>query len=213
MTAYRANDIINRVFARRYLRPDIKPALALKKLLQAGRSGQVFSDICLLYAARNDRLLRDAVTELYWPAVSEGRLAMSPSFVVEFLRQAERDGRIEEPWSEQVKVKIARGVLKALTDFGLMHEIGRGRRELAHFRPTDRAIVYLAYELHFSGATDAGVVGNQDWRLFGLTPSDVTSALDRLSGEGWWLAQTAGSLVRISWKHSRMEDVVDAFTR
>jgi Putative inner membrane protein (DUF1819) len=213
LTAYRANDIINRVFARRYLRPEIKPALALKKLLQAGQSGQVFSDICFLYAARNDRLLRDTVTELYWPAVSEGRLVMSPSFVVEFLRQAERDGRIEEPWSEQVKLKIARGVLKALTDFGLMHEVAPGRRELVHFRPTDRTIVYLAHDLHFSGSTDAGVVRHEDWRLFGLAPTEVTSTLDRLSGEGWWLAQTAGSLIRISWKHANMEEVVDALSR
>ena len=126
MTAYRASDIVRRVFARRFLRPDKQPALLLKRLLERGQPGQLFSDLCLLYAARNDDLIRDAVIYLYWPALSEGRLTISPAFVVEFLRQAERDGRMSEPWSEQVKLKVARGVLKAMADFGLLREVGRG---------------------------------------------------------------------------------------
>jgi hypothetical protein len=133
--------------------------------------------------------------------------------VVEFLRQAEREGRIENPWSEQVKLKVARGVLKAMAGFGLLVEVSRSRRELVHFRPTDRTIVCLAYDLHFVGSTDAGLVDDKDWALFGLTPRDVASALDRLSGEGWWLAQVAGSVVRITWKYGSMEEVVDALAR
>jgi hypothetical protein len=213
MTAYRARDIVQRVFARRFLRPDNKPALLLKRLLERGRAGQLFSDLCLLYASRNDDLIRDTVTHLYWPALSEGRLTLTPANVVEFLRQAEREARIPEPWSEQVKLKAARGVLKAMADFGLLVEVSRGRRELVHFRPTDRTIVFLAHDLHFLGSTDAGVVDHKDWALFGLIRRDVASALDRLSGEGWWLAQVAGSVVRITWKYGSMEEVVDALAR
>ena len=54
----------------------------------------MFSDLCLIYAARNDDLLRDAIVDLYWPALAEGRLTLSPTHVVEFLREAERDGRV-----------------------------------------------------------------------------------------------------------------------
>jgi hypothetical protein len=213
MTAYRARDIVNRVFARRYFRPDQRPAILLKRLLAQNQSGQLFSDLCFLYAARADDLIRDVVTKLYWPALSNGRLTLSPEYVVEFLRQAEREGKISEPWSEQVKLKVARGVLKAIADFGLLVEMGRSRRELVHFRPTDRTIVFLAYDLHLTGFTDAGVVDHSDWALFGFNNKDVATAFDRLSGEGWWIAQVAGSVVRISWKYSSMEEVVDAITR
>jgi hypothetical protein len=120
---------------------------------------------------------------------------------------------MKEPWSEQVKLKVARGILKAMTDFGLLVEVSRGRRELVHFRPADRTIVFLAYDLHFGGSTDAGVVDHRDWTILGLSGRDVASALDRLSGEGWWIAQVAGSVVRITWKHASMEEVVDALTR
>lgn len=213
MTAYRAGDIVGRVFAWRFLRPNNRPAILLKRLVENSGSGQLFSDLCLLYAARNDNLIRDTVTHLYWPGLSEGRLSFSPSYVVEFLRQAEQDGRIQEPWSEQVKLKVARGVLKAMADFGLMREVARGKREPVHFRPTDRTIVYLAYDLHFAGSTDSGVVSHGDWALFGLSPADTASALDRLSSEGWWLAQVAGSVIRVTWKFRNMEEVVDALTR
>jgi len=213
MTTYRARDIVKRVFARRYLRPDHRPALLLKRLLERNQLAQVFSDLCLLYAARADDLIRDVVIHLYWPASSSGKLTLAPEYVVEFLRQADREGKILEPWSEQVKLKVARGILKAMADFGLLVEVRRGRRELVHFRPTDLTLVFLAYDLHFSGSTDAGLVGHRDWAVFGLTSKDVALALDRLSGEGWWLAQVAGSVVRISWKYYSMEEVVDAFAR
>jgi hypothetical protein len=180
MTAYRASDIVDRMFAWRFLRPDSRPALLLKRLLERGQAGHLFSDLCLLYASRNDDLLR---------------------------------GRMQKPWSEQVKIKVARGVLKAMADFGLMVEVSRTRRELVRFRPADRTIVYLAYELHFAGSTDAAVVDHRDWSLFGLTRAEVASALDRLSGEGWWLAQVAGSVVRVTWKFANMEEVVDAIAR
>lgn len=213
MTAYRARDIVNRVFAKRYLHPDQRPAALLKRLLNLNQSVQVFSDLCFLYAARADDLIRDTVTQLYWPALSSGRLTLRPEHVVEFLRQAEREGKISEPWSEQVKLKVARGVLKTMADFGLLVEVSRGRRELVHFRPSDLTIVFLAYDLHFNGSTDSGVVSHKDWALFGLTSNHVASALDRLGGDRWWLAQIAGSVVRISWKYSSMEDVVDALAR
>jgi hypothetical protein len=213
MTARRATDIVCRVFARRFLRPNDRPAFLLKRLLAKKQSGQLFADLCLLYAARNDDLIRDVVTHVYWPALSDGRLTISPPYLVEFLRQAERDGRMSEPWSEQVKLRVARGILKAVADFGLLRETARGRRELVHFRPADDTIVYLAYDLHLAGQTDAGLAQCKDWALFGMRAGDLTSALDRLSGEGWWLAQVAGSLVRITWKYAGMVEVVDALAR
>src|SRR5262249_48574056 len=54
MTAYRVNDIVRRVFARRFLRPDLPPARLLKQLVERDYPDQLFSDLCLVYAARSD---------------------------------------------------------------------------------------------------------------------------------------------------------------
>jgi hypothetical protein len=209
-TAYRARDIVRRVFARRFLQPDDRAARQLKRLLEALPSGAWFSDLCLLYAARADQLLREVTTKLYWPAIDEGRLTVIPDTVVRFLREAQHQGRMQKPWSNAVQVKVARGLLKALTGFGLLREVARGRRETVVYQPTDLALVYLAYDLHASGLTDAGVVEHADWELYGIRRAHRFEVLNRLGGEGWWVAQGAGSVVRITWKHDTLEEAVDA---
>ena len=47
---------------------------------------------------------------------------------------------------------------------------------------------------------------------FSFTLLDVDGRV-LLSGEGWWLAQVAGSVVRVTWKYASMEEVVDALAR
>ena len=101
-------------------------------------------------------------------------------------------------------------MLRALRDFGLLQEHERGRREIVVHRIDDRAIIYLAHELHFAGLTDAAVVGHDDWAVFGLHRSDVVTAMERLTGDGWWIVQAAGELVRVAWRYRSMEEVIDA---
>src|SRR3989442_15390447 len=60
-TAQRADDIVRRVFARRFLLPDDRPACALKRFVESGRLGALIADLSLLYAARQDALLYDAI--------------------------------------------------------------------------------------------------------------------------------------------------------
>src|SRR5207249_7119769 len=76
MTAQRADDVVRRVFARRLLLPDDRPARALKRLVGSARLGQIVIDLCLLYAARQDALLHDAIVKVYWPAVNAGQLVL-----------------------------------------------------------------------------------------------------------------------------------------
>jgi hypothetical protein len=209
-TAYRVRDIVRRVFARRYLQPDHHPARNLKRLLESLASGPWFSDLCFLYAARADRLLYDVVTEFYLPAMDEGRLTVLPGAIVEFIQEAQQKGRMPSPWSKPVQIKVARGLLKALTDFGLLREVARGRRETVIYHPTDLALVYLAHDLHASGLTDAALLDHADWELYGIRPSHRFEVLNRLGGDGWWIAQGAGSVVRITWKYDTLEEAVDA---
>lgn len=208
-TAQRAKDVVRRVFANRFLVPDEAPAKYLHRLLQRNKSGQFFSDLCLVYSSRNDALLRDVIIQVYWPAVAEGHLFITPKEVVQFIRKAEEQGRIPQPWSEPVKIKAARGLLRALVEYGLIRDVHR-QREIIMYHVTDETIAFLAYYLHFRGLSDAALVAHEDWKLFGLKDQDVVAALDRLAGDGWWLTQTAGSVVRMSWKYKCMEEVVDA---
>src|ERR1041385_3403146 len=180
MSADRVRVFVERVFPERYLRSGGRPATLLKRLLERDQSDQLFADLCLLYAARQNQILRDVVSFVYWPAVSEGSRTLSQKSVLTFFRQAARDYQITERWSEQVKVKVAQSLLKAMTEFKLMEAKGK----LVHFQPTKWAVVYLVYDLHFTESTDVGVADHEDWRLFGFRRSEVISTLDGRGVEG-----------------------------
>jgi len=212
-TASRVDDIVSGVFARRFLRPTDRPAQLLRRLLERGPGGALFNDLCLLYAARHDALLRDVIVGVYWPAARRRRLVVNPDDIAAFLSQAEEAGRISPPWSREVRRRVVSGALRTLVDLGLLRGVRRGPREILSYRPADATIVFLAHDLHFAGASDAALVGHEDWALFGLSPGDVTIALDRMTADGHWIVQAAGSLVRITWKWKSMEEVVDALAR
>jgi len=49
--------------------------------------------------------------------------------------------------------------------------------------------------------------------LFGLAKDDVLDELKRLSLKGHVIVQVAGDVVRISWKHSNMQELCDVLTQ
>lgn len=212
-TAHRVYDVVRRVFAVRFIDPPGCPARNLKRLVEARPAGDWFRHLALLYAARADAVLRDGVVCFYRRAAAEGRLRLGTQDAVDFLQEAERAGVVPYPWSPSVRERVAQGLLRQLTEYGLLGEPARGFREMLRFRPDPLAVAYLAFDLHFAGATDAGVVAHPDWRLWQLEEPDARHALDDLSRHGLWIFQAAGSVVRISWRPATMEEAVDALAR
>lgn len=208
-TAYRVNDIVRRGFAPRFLLPRPSPAEHLKRLLEQRAPGDWFGNLCLLCAARADVLVRDAVTVMLRRARDEGRLALSLDAVISFLRDSQAEGKMITPWSLETKKKVARGLLKMLTDFGFLRHSNRGAREIRPFRPEPLAAAYLAFDLHFQGCSDTTVVNHPDWRIWLLEEPAVRATLDELSRHDLWVFQAAGSVVRITWNVSSMEEAVD----
>jgi hypothetical protein len=208
-TAHRVNDIVRKAFAPRFLLPDPWAARHVKRLLAKRPVGDWFGNLCALHAARADAFVRDAVTVLLCRARDEGRLALSVDAVMSFLSRAEEEGKMEAPWSWETKRKVARGLLKMLTEFGFLRRAARGPREIRAFRPEPIAVAYLAFDLHFKGLTDMAVVSHPDWEVWVLDEPAVRAALDDLSRHGLWVFQAAGSVVRITWNVSSMEEAVD----
>jgi BrxA len=208
-TARRVLDIV-RVFTLRFLTPTDAPARCLQALVAGNAPRELYSDLVFYYTALRDDLLRDFVVQRYWPAVREGRLTLSNHEVRSLILDAELDGRIRAPWSAEIKRDMAGRVMIALTEFGLLTEFKPAKREILPYRPADVTLAYLAYLLHGEGVTDASLAEQPAWTLFGLEPQDVWNRLDALAGDGWFIVQRAGQVVRITWTYSAMEEVVHA---
>lgn len=208
-TARRVSDIV-RVFTTRFLMPSDTPARHLRYFVVKNAPRQIFSDLVFYYTAQQDDLLRDFTVFYYWHAVREGRITFTPQDVRHLILEAEQDGRIRSPWSAAIKRDMAARVLNTLTDFGLLNLVKSSVREVAPYRPADGTVVYISYLLHTNGITDSSLAEHSAWALFGLQVEDVWNRLEILAGDGWFIIQRAGQVVRITWKYQSQEDVVNA---
>ncbi len=54
---------------------------------------------------------------------------------------------------------------------------------------------------------------HDDWQLFGLDRQDVLEEMRRLSLKGFLLIQSAGDMVRVSWKIPTLEALCDVLSQ
>ena len=146
---------------------------------------------------------------MFWPACRRRRSTLTTGDVIAFIAEATDRGWIERPWSPNVQVRIARGVLSTLRDVGFLREDRRGHRELVPYHLSDECAAFLAYDLHEAGLTDSAMSENPDWRLFGFDKGRVLRRLDDLGENKGMLVQRAGSVVRITWKYQSVEDLLN----
>ena len=212
-TAYRTRDVVTRVFAPRLLRPTDKPARILQRVLSSGMSGRVFTELLFVFTARQDPLIYDFTTRVYWPAARRGRPVLDTDSMLSFLSEAHYDGRLDNQWSENVSVRIARCVLGLLRDIGFLREAVRGRKEIVNYRMSDEGAAMLARDLHESGTTDSSLCNHPDWVLFGMTPSEVVERLDGIGEHRGVIVQRAGSVVHFTWVVKSFEELIDVLAR
>ena len=212
-TAYRTRDVVRRVFAPRFLRPNDKPARILRQVLASGLPGRVFTELLFLFTARQDPLVYDFTIREYWPAVRRGRPVLDTDPMLSFLSEAHCDGRLDNQWSENVSVRIARCVLGLLRDVGFLREVVRGRREIVNYHMSDEGAAVLARELNESGVTDSSLCNHPDWGLFGMTPAEVVERLDGLGEHRGVIVQRAGSVVHFTWVVKSIEELIDVLAR
>jgi hypothetical protein len=208
-TALRVNDIVGRIFAVRYLSEGGRSAENIKLLLDLGATERSLSQLFFLHAARGHNILRDFVAEVYWGRVMAGSNEVTKQDAMDFVQVATNLGRISPPWSESTVARMARYLGTCLGDFGLAAKGRSGRREILPFDIKPLAALYLAYDLHFSGVGDRGVLEHRDWSLFGMGAMDVRRELGRLGG-GHLIVQYSADVVTISWKHETMEGALRA---
>lgn len=211
MTARRLRNLILEAFRPRYLVDSAMPARLLKAV-----SGTIpredFRSLCFLFTCRANIVLADFVREVYWPAYSSGGRSISKWDSLRFVSSAVSDGRTTSRWSESTVIRVARYLLGACADFGLLGPMKGGARPLSTFRITPNVASVLAHDLHFRGIGDNALLRNADWTLFGLEPEDALGELKRLSLRGELIVQSAGGITQVSWKHQSMEELADVLS-
>ena len=209
-THVRMEDVVTRGFARRYLIKDSQPASWLKRLIERGASRAFVRQLMLIYTARANPILHDFVREVYWRKNLTATREITKADARDFIERAISVDRIDPPWSEAMRERVARYLLGTLEDFQMTEEVRNGRRRIRAPIILPQTTVYLAHELHFSGLTEEQITTHLDWGLFRLTPVEVIGLLQKAAAQGHLFLQHSGAVLRIEWHYADMESVIDA---
>lgn len=200
----RSEDITKRSLGPRLVDPGPQVIGALKRLTA---DPVAFREACYYEACRDDSLLREFAEGPLFRWYQAGRTTVTVEETSQWLSGVSADGRLPE-WSESVRVKVARGLLAALRDFGVLE--GATNKRFASPRLSPAGFVYVAYREHELGRSSRAIVDAAIWHCWLLDQARVLELLIEAERRGVLRYSQAGSSVRLDWRVSSLEEAVDA---
>lgn len=192
----RARNTRKRIWALLHYRYLAQPEWVLSHLQVAygkGPKNPEFISALYLHYALRDRLTYDFVTEILWDRWVKHQHAVSREDVLSLLDQvAESQPQIRR-WSEHSRTKLARSILTALRDFGLL--TGKQQKKIVQPLLPLATAEHLLRILTLEGICGAEVLRDPTWRLFLCREQDVADLLTRAAQNGHIRFERVGQTV------------------
>jgi hypothetical protein len=200
----RSDDVLRRVLRPRLVEPGPQVIAAMKQLLGSPRG---FADAYYFEASRDDLLLAAFAERPLFGWWEEGRVTIQVDDVVQWLGELVERG--EAPaWTPTIRTKVARGLLAALRDFGVLK--GAVHKEFARTSLSLAGFAYVAFRLRESGASSHALLTSKVWRRWLLDQDRVTELFHEAARNGLLRYSSAGSSVRVDWLQESLAEAVHA---
>ena len=200
----RAEDVLRRVLGPRLIEPGPHVIAAMKELLSSPRS---FVEAYYFEATRDDKLLAAFAEGPLFDWWEAGRVAVDVAQVTDWLAHLAAEGHTPQ-WTDTIRIKVARGLLAALRDFGVLS--GAVHKDISRPSLTIAGFGYVAFRLHESGASSRALLGSHVWRRWLLDQARVTELFHEAARNGMLRYSSAGSAVRVDWLRNSLSEVVHA---
>ena len=198
-TRARAADILRRTYIPRFIEGPIPNAWKLVRPLEdAGAPICTLRPVYYWITAQAEPLLGDFCSEFILPRQAIVRTGIGTEEVVSWLDEKGC------PWSKTVSTKVARGLLAAFRDFGILE--GHTKKRLAGLVLPVPAFAYLALCLRRSGAVSHSLLVHDDWQLFLMRPDDVEHFFLLAHQERLLEYHAAGSSISITFPTESLEE-------
>jgi hypothetical protein len=192
----RARDTFSRAFRPRFLEGNPPQAWKLARALEDdGVDPETAKAFYFWITARSEKVLYHYVTEDLMAARASAHRQIKVEDAMRWLRERLRSS--DKEWSPTVTRKVARGMLAALRDFGVLQ--GAKVKTIAPRHCPLEAFALIAFCLHEMGASGRALLDHHDWHLFLFTTSDVERDLLECHQKGWLGYQAAGTICRIDF--------------
>lgn len=195
-TLARSRDTLVRAFMPRFLEGNPKNAWKIVRLLEDKNAEPEFlRPVYYWITARSDRLLYEFVTEELIQLAGSGdgsvRIDETVSWIANHIRKA------GQQWSPTVTLKVARGLLAALRDFGILE--GGAKKRVAPVHVPIEAFCYIAFWLHRLGNGGESLIQHSDWRLFLFSAKIVERLMLEAHQQDLLRFYSAGRLYRVDF--------------
>ena len=200
----RSDDILLRILGPRLIEPGPHVIEAMKRLLPWPRA---FVEAYYFEASRDDALLAAFAEGPLYTWWEQGRIGVEIDQVLAWLMELSREG-LTPRWSDTIQLKVARGLLAALRDFGVL--TGAARKEFASPSLSLAGFGYAAFRLHEVGASSRALIENAVWRQWLLDRARVVELFHEAERHGLLRYSAAGSAVRVDWLQETLSGAVAA---
>ena len=206
-TLARSRDTLVRAFTPRFLKGDPKNAWKIVRLLEDRNADpELLRPVYYWITARSDRLLYEFVTEELNCVAGSGdnsvRIDETVTWVSNHILKA------GQQWSSTVTLKVARGLLAALRDFGILE--GGSKKRVAPVHVPIEAFCFIAFWLHRLGFGGESLVGHSDWRLFLFSPKVVERLMLEAHQQSFLSFHSAGRIYRVDFPTDDSGEYADA---
>jgi hypothetical protein len=198
-TRARIADILNRIFIPRFVEGPIPNAWKLlRPLEELSPSPSTVRPIYFWLTALAEPLIADLCTEFLCGRRASGLLAVKVEDAVAWIESKNLG------WSEIVHIKVARALLAALRDFGVLE--GRAHKRLVSQSLSPQSFAWLAFCFHLNGRTGRNLLAHPDWRLFTMSAADVEHLLFECHQMRLLEYHAAGSIISLAFPASTPEE-------
>ena len=203
-TENRLVHIIYDGFYQRYMKVNPNVPIWLKLIRERGLSLKHFTQLLMVYCARENAVFFDAVINVLNQCKRDSLRVMEREDVANFISQLVAEDKAK--WSESVQKRNASYVRSCFIDYEMINRKG----EVLPYEVNDFTILYFMHEQHFAGLSDMAIWDMEEWSLFNLSRHQVLERIMNLSLKGAYMAQTSGELLTISWNYKSMEEFINA---
>jgi hypothetical protein len=181
------------------------PLVALAK---AGCDLEDWKPLMLWHMTRDEFLVRDFLINWLFPQYERGSYRVRNEELHGYLQSiGKRGGKTEHPWTDATLNRVAVGLLKIASDFGLLR--GGSIKEFTSFHLSEKSFMYLLHAMLDEYRSPRKVIDSQDWRLFLLRSTDVERELLRLHQFRRLQYEVAGSLVELKLPFSTASEFAE----
>jgi hypothetical protein len=197
----RSDDVLKRILGPRFVAPGPDVVPALRELRDDPRA---FREACYYETTRDEDLLAAFAEGPVFQWYSEGRIGVTVEEVKAWLITLKVAGQLPE-LTDTVRTKVARGLLAALRDFGVLR--GAVRKEFNTPGMSPKGFAYVAYREYEQGISARALVESTIWRRWLLDERWVNELFTQVDRLGLLHYSRVGSAVRIDWRAANLSEV------